>query len=53
MIDNRYSLWFKDASDTVFMKNELGKPSVSDQLETVLSEAKIRWKKFKRVFKKK
>lgn len=53
MSENQYRLWFKDASDTVFMKNELGKPSVSDQLETVLSEAKIRWKKFKRVFKKK
>ncbi|MCA6379265.1 MAG: FkbM family methyltransferase [Cytophagales bacterium] len=53
MSDNQYSLWFKDASDTVFMKNELGKSSLSDQLETSLSEAKIRWKKFKQVFKKK
>lgn len=53
MSDNQYRLWFKDSSDTVFLKNELGKPSLSDQLETSLSEAKIRWKKFKRVFKKK
>jgi FkbM family methyltransferase len=52
MAENQYVLWFKDASDTVFMKNGLGKPLLSDQLETGLAEAKIRWKKFKRMFKK-
>lgn len=53
MEKNQYVLWFKDASDTVFMNRELGKPTLIDQLGTSLAEAKIRWKKFKRIFKKK
>lgn len=52
MKENHYVIWFKDASDTVFMKSELGKPTLIDQLETHLAEAKIRWRKFKRFFKK-
>jgi FkbM family methyltransferase len=53
MRENQYGLWFKDASDTVFMKNEIGTSSLGDQLETALSEAAVRWKKLKRLLKKK
>lgn len=46
-----YKIWYKDASDTVFVKEENFSISPADRLETYLTELKISWKKFKRIFK--
>jgi FkbM family methyltransferase len=44
---NRYKTWYKDGSDTVFIREELFRPSAADSLTTKLTELKIRWKKLK------
>jgi len=49
--DNDYVLWYEDPSDSVFIRRGLFAPSFGDQLETALVRLKIRWKKFKRIFK--
>jgi len=48
-----YIPWYKDGSDTVFIKNGLFKPGTLDKLDNLRAESKLRWKKFKRIFKKK
>jgi FkbM family methyltransferase len=50
---NDYELWYKDASDSVYIKRGLFAVSLADRLETRLAELAIRWKKFKRIFKAK
>lgn len=50
---NGYVLWYEDPSDSVFIKRGLFEPDASDRLETALVRLKIRWKKFKRIFKRK
>ena len=47
-----YVLWYKDGSDSVYIKQGLFEVSLFDQLETKQAELLIRWKKFKRAFKK-
>lgn len=49
---NDYICWYKDGSDTVFVRRGILAPSFSDRWETWFSEANIRWKKWKRLFKK-
>lgn len=46
-----YVLWYEDPSDSVFIKRGLFEPDTADRLETALVRLKIRWKKFKRIFK--
>ena len=47
-----YILWFKDASDTVFVRRNVLIPSIADKINNRLVEVKLGWKKFKRNFKK-
>ena len=47
-----YVLWYKDGSDSVYIKQGLFAVGLLDQLETKQAELLIRWKKFKRTFKK-
>jgi FkbM family methyltransferase len=53
MEKENYIPWYKDGSDTVFIKNTLFLPGINDKMETFLAECKLRWKRFKRIFKKK
>ncbi len=53
MTENGYALWYKDASDSIFVRKEILKPSPGDQFETKLAELRISWKKLKRIFKRK
>lgn len=47
-----YILWYKDASDTVFVHKDVFVPNLTDKINNRLVEWKLAWKKFKRVFKK-
>lgn len=46
-----YELWYKDGSDSVYVRRGLFAISWADRLETRLAELAIRWKKLKRRFK--
>jgi len=48
---NGYRVWYKDLSDTVFVKDPDFPISLSDRLETLFYEMEISWKKFKKIFK--
>jgi FkbM family methyltransferase len=48
---HNYELWYQDGSDSVFIKKGLFQISTADKLESFLVNLKIRWKKFKRIFK--
>ncbi|MGI4822031.1 MAG: FkbM family methyltransferase [Janthinobacterium lividum] len=50
--EHNYVIWYKDGSDSVYIKEGLFPVGVSDRLETKRIELLIRWKKFKRIFKK-
>ncbi|MEP6585070.1 MAG: FkbM family methyltransferase [Ginsengibacter sp.] len=52
MIREKYSVWYKDLSDTVFVRKDLFLPNMNDKINTLVAEYKLVWKKFKRVFKK-
>jgi len=47
-----YQVWYKDGSDTVFFHRDFLTPSLPERIGTSLALLKIRWKKFKRNFKK-
>ncbi|XZF16460.1 FkbM family methyltransferase [Chitinophagaceae bacterium MMS25-I14] len=49
---NNYIQWYKDGSDTVYVQKGVLTPSNEDKADTARAERKIRWKKFKRIFKK-
>jgi len=51
LVKENYITWYKDRSDTIYVKNGLLNPSFSENVTTFLTLAKIRWKKFKRIFK--
>lgn len=51
MLKENYVTWYKDLSDTVFIKKDLLKPNLSELLSTRLTLLKLDWKKFKRIFK--
>ena len=48
-----YMLWYKDGSDSVYIKRGLFPISIFDKMATKRVELLIRWKKFKRIFKRK
>lgn len=50
---HEYMLWYKDGSDSVYIKRGLFSISIFDKMATKRVELLIRWKKFKRIFKKK
>lgn len=52
MDENQYVPWYKDSSDTVFVKKDLLEPALIDKLDTTLSMAGVAFKKFKRRFKR-
>lgn len=47
-----YITWYKDKSDTVFVRENIFLPNANDKIETRLAEWKLGWRKFKRNFKK-
>jgi FkbM family methyltransferase len=53
LAQHSYVLWYKDGSDSVYIKEGLFPVSFFDELATKRAELLIRWKKFKRLFKKK
>jgi len=53
LAQHHYTLWYKDGSDSVFIKEGLFSVNFFDKLATKRVELLIRWKKFKRIFKKK
>ena len=44
---NDYAIWFKDGSDTVFVRKGVLKPSLGDKLEAALIDLSLAWKKLK------
>jgi FkbM family methyltransferase len=46
-----YNTWYKDRSDTVYIKNGFVTSTFGERVTTHLTLSKIRWKKFKRIFK--
>lgn len=52
MSREHYITWYKDRSDTVFVRENIFLPGVTDKIATRLAEWKLEWKKFKRYFKK-
>jgi FkbM family methyltransferase len=48
-----YVLWYKDGSDSVYIKEGLFDVGLADELETKKAELLTGWKKVKRIFKKK
>lgn len=44
---NGYQVWYKDSSDTVYVKKGIAAPSFSDLTATWLAELKTSWKKIK------
>lgn len=46
-----YITWYKDASDTVYVKKSLLTPGAMDRLGTMHSEMRIAWKKLKRLLR--
>jgi FkbM family methyltransferase len=51
MKQENYVTWYKDMSDTVFIKKDLLQPDLSEIISTGLAYLKLSWKKFKRIFK--
>jgi FkbM family methyltransferase len=47
MEDNGYELWYKDLSDSVYVRADQFKASAMDKLETAYIEARVSWKKLK------
>ena len=51
MKENSYVAWYKDLSDTVYIKSSLFQPSLADKLETYYSNGRVQWKKLKQAVK--
>ena len=51
MARENYIIWYKDASDTVFIKRDIIVPDIKDKIDTRVAEWKLTWKKFKKFFK--
>jgi FkbM family methyltransferase len=51
MQKENYIVWYKDRSDTIFIKSGLLEPTLGERISTFLALSRIRWKKIKRVFK--
>ena len=52
MFKENYVIWYKDLSDTVFIKKDFLKPDISEIVSTRLALLNVSWKKFKRIFKR-
>ncbi|RYY28031.1 MAG: FkbM family methyltransferase [Chitinophagaceae bacterium] len=52
MENNGYELWYKDLSDSVYVRSDQFKASWTDKLETAYIEARVAWKKFKQKLKR-
>lgn len=46
MISENYITWYKDGSDTVFVRKNIFLPSINDKIQTRLTEWKLLWKNF-------
>ncbi|MEO8765119.1 MAG: FkbM family methyltransferase [Ginsengibacter sp.] len=53
MTRENYVSWYKDASDTIFVRKDIFLPNFNDKIDTRIAEYKLVWKKFKRIFKRK
>lgn len=51
MDEQQYLLWYKDRSDSVYVRKDIFRPALNDKLATFFSECALRWKRFKKVFK--
>ncbi len=51
IVENKYKVWFKDSSDTVYVKEGLLKQSFKETLEIKIVELKLSIKRAKKVFK--
>jgi FkbM family methyltransferase len=51
MVDNSYVQWYKDLSDTVYVKSSLFQPNFADKVQTQYSIGRVKWKKFKQQVK--
>ncbi|RYF95272.1 MAG: FkbM family methyltransferase [Chitinophagaceae bacterium] len=51
MIDNNYEVWYKDLSDTVYVRKDQFKPGVIDKLQTGYSKGRVQWKRLKQTVK--
>lgn len=47
MKEEHYVIWYKDRSDTVFVREDVFLPNTNDKIATSLSEWRLAWKKFK------
>lgn len=47
MRDHSYLVWYKDTSDTVFIRSDVGAPSFGDRVGTMLTEARSRWRRLR------
>lgn len=45
---NHYVIWYKDNSDTVFVKEDLFPLNLGDKIELALTDTYIAWRKFKK-----
>ncbi|MCK5642727.1 MAG: FkbM family methyltransferase [Gammaproteobacteria bacterium] len=50
---NEYIVWYKDGSDTVYVKSGLFKVTFSDNFKIFLSDIKITYKKYRKILKRK
>lgn len=53
LTEHNYVIWYKDGSDSVYIKHGLFAVGVFDNWQTKRAELLIKWKKFKRLFKHK
>jgi len=44
---NGYLVWYKDGSDTVYVRNDIFAPSFFDKLQTFFTDSRLAWKKIK------
>ena len=51
MRQHTYVIWYRDGSDSVFIKDGLFSVSAADKLETLAADLAVDWKKLKRLFK--
>jgi FkbM family methyltransferase len=51
MKKNEYEVWYKDLSDTVYVRSDQFSASLIDKIETGYSNGRVKWKKFKQTVK--
>lgn len=53
ILENGYNIWYKDGSDTVYVKNGLFNISFSDKLKLSLTDIGLNYKKYRKTIKRK